>query len=330
MKIAVTAAGATMESPVDPRFGRCPYFLLIDTEDLSFEAVANPHASRDSGAGIQAAQLVAEKGARFVATGNCGPNAYQTLAAAGVGVITGCSGTVRDVVEGFKAGRYSAAQQPNVTSHFGAGATSDGPAGPPVGPQAPASFAPGVAMGGAGFGRGMGQGGGAGMGMGRGMGHGMGRGMGRGAGVGRGSGQGAGMGRGGMGRGMGRVGGPGMGWGETTPNAPPGFQPQPVPQPQPGSEEELAALKAQARAAEEQLAALNERIGHFGQEATTARLVAVVDADRCTGCRLCAQVCPAGAIAVNAVATIEVSRCTACGQCVAECPQDAIALRKAR
>ncbi|NLF73648.1 MAG: dinitrogenase iron-molybdenum cofactor biosynthesis protein, partial [Candidatus Anammoximicrobium sp.] len=201
MRIAVTATGATLESPLDPRFGRCPYFLLVETDDLQFEAVANPNVSRDSGAGIQAAQLVADKGVRFVVTGNCGPNAYQTLSAAGVGVIVGCSGTVRDVVEQFKADRYMAAGQPNVASHFGVGAAVDSAADSYVSPSAKSGFVPAASQGpgraggglgaaqemgrGGGMGRGMARGGG-GMGMGRGMGRGGGGGMGTGRGMGRG------------------------------------------------------------------------------------------------------------------------------------------------
>jgi predicted Fe-Mo cluster-binding NifX family protein/ferredoxin len=304
MKIAVTASGATLESPLDPRFGRCPYFLIVETEDLRFEAVGNPNVSRDSGAGIQAAQLVADKGARFVLTGNCGPNAYQTLSAAGLGVIVGCSGTVRDVVENFKAGRYSAADQPNVASHFGASPIWGAAASAPVGPQAAFSFAPGVGMGrgwGGGVGQGMGRGGGGGMGMGRGMGRGGGRGMGR-----------------------------GLGRGGALANSTPGLQTQATPQPQPDSAQVLAALKAQARAVAEQLAALNERMGQIRQDVTPRRLIAAIEADQCTGCGLCIQVCPPGAITVNGKAKIDASKCTACGECVAECPQGAIALKKAR
>lgn len=303
MKIAVTATGATLEAPLDPRFGRCSCFVIVETDDLSFEAVANPSAMANSGAGIQAAQLVADKGARFVLTGNCGPNAYQTLSAAGLGVIVGCSGAVRDVVENFKSGRYAAAEQPNVASHFGAGPTLNTSNSPSTDPQPPAGFTPGT---------GLGRGGGGGMGMGRGMGRGGGGGMGMGQGMGRGGGGGMGMGRG-MGRG----------------SASPGLQPQPSQQSQSDSAEELDALKAQARAMEEQLAALKERMGQIGQGETTPRLVAVVDADRCTGCAICAQTCPTGAIAVNAVAVVDVGLCTACGQCVAECPPEAIVLRKA-
>ena len=305
MKIAVTAAGATLEATLDPRFGRCPYFLIVETDDLSFEAVANPNVSRDSGAGIQAARLVADKGARLVVTGNCGPNAYQTLSAAGLGVIMGCSGTVGDVVDNFKAGRYSAAGQPNVASHFGVEPSLDVSDSPSPGLQPPPGFTPG-------------------MGMGRGQGAGIGRGRGRGGGGG-----GMGM-RRGMGRGGGYAVGQGTGRGGALANSTSGLQPQPTRQPRPDSAQELDALKAQARAVEKQLAALNERIGQVGRDAITHRLTAVVDADRCIGCELCAQVCPEGAITVDAVASIDVGKCTACGQCVAECAQEAVALRKAR
>jgi predicted Fe-Mo cluster-binding NifX family protein/ferredoxin len=310
MKIAVTATGATLEAPLDLRFGRCPYFVIVETDNLNFEAVPNPSATADSGAGIQAAQLVAGTGAKFVLTGNCGPNAYQTLSAAGLGVIVGCSGTVRNVVENFKAGRYSATEQPNVASHFGSAAASNVSNGPPPEAQSPTDFTPGVGMG-----RGMGRGGGGGGGMG------MGRGMGRGGGGGRGMGRG--MGRGGGGRGM------GMGRGNMSVGLPTGSVPQTSQQSQPNSAQELDALKAQAQTLEEQLAALNERMGQIGQGETTRRLVAVVDAESCTGCGLCAQTCPTNAISVNTVAVVDVGLCTACGQCVAECPQEAISLRKA-
>lgn len=61
MKIAVTAAKPGLSSPVEPRFGRSPYFLLVDSETLEFEAEKNPNVGAASGAGIQSAQLIANK-----------------------------------------------------------------------------------------------------------------------------------------------------------------------------------------------------------------------------------------------------------------------------
>jgi len=167
VKIAISAAGATLEAAVDPRFGRCPYFLIVDSDSMEFEAIENPNVALGGGAGIQSAQLVADKGAECVLTGNCGPNAYQTLAAAGISVIVGCSGKAADVVDAFRTGQFGEARGPNVASHFGVGAGAS-PAGPQGMQQQPPMM--GTPGGGMGMGRGRG------MGMGRGMGKGMGRG----------------------------------------------------------------------------------------------------------------------------------------------------------
>ncbi len=180
MKIAVTSTGPSLDEEVEPRFGRCPWFLVGDTDTMHFEAVENPHASLGGGVGIQAGQTMAKMGVTHVLTGNCGPNAFQTLSAAGITIVTGCSGAVRDVVERFRTGMLPASAGANVTDHFGVGGTGGN------------NMARGD-------GRGMGMGGGRGTGMGggRGMGMGGGRGMGRGGGRGTGMGGGRGMGIGG-------------------------------------------------------------------------------------------------------------------------------------
>lgn len=121
MKIAVTSTGPALDDAVDPRFGRCVYFLIIDSETLAFEAIENSSRALGGGAGVQSAQLVAEKGASVVLTGNCGPNAFQAFGAAGIRVITGVGGNVRDSVELFRSGKWSASSTPNVQAHFGTG-----------------------------------------------------------------------------------------------------------------------------------------------------------------------------------------------------------------
>ncbi len=187
MKAAITASGSTLDASIDPRFGRCAFFLIVDTDTMEFDAVENPNLALGQGAGIQSAKLVAEKGVKFVLTGNCGPNAHQTLSAAGIGVVLGNSGTVRDAVERLKAGQFQTAGEPNVAGHSG----TVGASVPGGNPSTPSQQSP---MPGGGMGMGRGRGGG-GRGMGRGMGVGMGGG-GRGQGMGRGRGQGQGKGRG--------------------------------------------------------------------------------------------------------------------------------------
>ena len=122
MKIAISASSPDLEGSVDPRFGRCALFLIVDPETLSADAVENPYVSASGGAGIQAAQLVAAKGVKAVLTGSCGPNAFQTLSAAGVEVITGVTGSIRDAVKSYRSGAGAGAVgSPNVPPHFGMG-----------------------------------------------------------------------------------------------------------------------------------------------------------------------------------------------------------------
>ena len=129
MRIAISATGTSLDAEVDPRFGRCRHFVVADTETMEFEALENTSQAASGGAGIASAQVVAGKDVKAVLTGNCGPNAYQTLEAAGIQVITGVSGTVRDAIEGYKAGRFEAASGPTVAAHHG----MSGPAGAPAG-----------------------------------------------------------------------------------------------------------------------------------------------------------------------------------------------------
>ena len=121
MKIAISAMGTTLDAEVDPRFGRCQYFIIVEPETMEFEAVDNSSAMAGGGAGISAAQMIAGKGVEAVLTGNCGPNAFNVLEAAGIKVITGVSGTVQDAVEGYKSGKYQVSSQANVAPHSGMG-----------------------------------------------------------------------------------------------------------------------------------------------------------------------------------------------------------------
>jgi predicted Fe-Mo cluster-binding NifX family protein len=156
MKIAISATGASLDADTEPRFGRCSYFIIADPETLEFEAMNNAAAMAAGGAGISAAQAIVDEGVQAVLTGNCGPNAYQVLSAAGIQIMTGVSGKVKDAIEGYRSGKFKSSDQANAPDHFGMRATP-------------------AAADGAGMNRGMGMG--KGCGRGRGMGRGMGRAM---------------------------------------------------------------------------------------------------------------------------------------------------------
>ncbi|MFA5062970.1 MAG: NifB/NifX family molybdenum-iron cluster-binding protein [Candidatus Omnitrophota bacterium] len=119
MKICVTSEGKTLDSKVDPRFGRCRNFIFFDTDTGNFEAQENANAQFQGGAGIQSGQLVVSRGVEAVLTGNVGPNAHQVLSAAGISIFAGISGTVKEAIEAYKKGEYKATDTPSVGSKFG-------------------------------------------------------------------------------------------------------------------------------------------------------------------------------------------------------------------
>jgi predicted Fe-Mo cluster-binding NifX family protein len=104
MKIVVTSSGPDLKSDLDPRFGRCLFFIIYDTENDQFEVIENKNISGMGGVGIQSAQMMVDKDVQVIITGNCGPNAFRTLHAAGIQLITGAKGTVEEAILEYKKG----------------------------------------------------------------------------------------------------------------------------------------------------------------------------------------------------------------------------------
>ena len=119
MKVAITAKGNDLKSEVEPRFGRCQRFLLVDTETNEFEVIDNTeNVNRSGGAGIGATELIASKGAEALITGHCGPNAFTTLNAAGIKVFLGSQGRVEEMLEKLEKGELQAVEAPDVKGHW--------------------------------------------------------------------------------------------------------------------------------------------------------------------------------------------------------------------
>ncbi|MCK4463242.1 MAG: NifB/NifX family molybdenum-iron cluster-binding protein [Candidatus Omnitrophica bacterium] len=121
MKICITSQGDNLEAQVDPRFGRCPYFIIADTDTLEFEAMQNPSMGAMGGAGVQSGQFIASRNVKAVLTGNVGPNAFQTLQAAGIEIIIGASGSIKEAIEKYNKGELKATDNPSVDRKFGMG-----------------------------------------------------------------------------------------------------------------------------------------------------------------------------------------------------------------
>jgi predicted Fe-Mo cluster-binding NifX family protein len=120
-RVCVSAAGSSIDSQIDPRFGRCACFIVADTDTMDCQCLPNAAHEAPHGAGIQAAQMVANQKVQAVITGMVGPNAQRVLSAAGIEIITGVSGTVRDAIQRYKTGQLRGGQGPSGGLGFGPG-----------------------------------------------------------------------------------------------------------------------------------------------------------------------------------------------------------------
>ena len=112
MKIAISSKEKDLNSEVDNAFGRCPYFLVVEIENekiQGFEAVENISAEQTGGAGISAAQAIAEKNVNTVITGNIGPRALDVLKQFNIEVYSG-SGKVSEILQKFIDGKLAIIQ----------------------------------------------------------------------------------------------------------------------------------------------------------------------------------------------------------------------------
>jgi predicted Fe-Mo cluster-binding NifX family protein len=119
MKIAISIAGNSLNSPFDARFGRAAAFCIVDTESGIWQTLDNPALSASGGAGVQASQFVAKQGAQAVVSGAFGPNAFDTLAAAKIEMYLAPGNETRtasEILEMFSAGQLTKAK---ATTHAG-------------------------------------------------------------------------------------------------------------------------------------------------------------------------------------------------------------------
>lgn len=117
MKIAVSATDKGLGANLDPRFGRCQYFVIVEVEEGKIKGhkdIENRSVGVMKGAGIQAAQTIANEGVNVVIAGNFGPNAFQVLSMSGIKIVTTASGTVKEVVEKYLKGELKEIVQPTL------------------------------------------------------------------------------------------------------------------------------------------------------------------------------------------------------------------------
>ncbi len=120
MKLLITVTSPKFDAALDPRFGRAAYFLLVDSDSLAWEAQPNPAVNASGGAGIKAAQFAVDSGVGAVISGDCGPNAFDVLDAAGVSMyLFGSSQSVQQVLDDLQAGKLEKLGAPTSSGHHG-------------------------------------------------------------------------------------------------------------------------------------------------------------------------------------------------------------------
>ncbi|MBT3188372.1 MAG: NifB/NifX family molybdenum-iron cluster-binding protein [Anaerolineae bacterium] len=103
MKIAISSHDGKKDTEFSTRFGRCDFFVFIDSETSLWETKPNPAKSASGGAGPQTVQFLAENGVEATITGRYGPKAYTTLEAAGIRTFVAKEGTPEELLEKFLA-----------------------------------------------------------------------------------------------------------------------------------------------------------------------------------------------------------------------------------
>ncbi len=104
MIIAVSSTDGKFNTEFSPRFGRCDFFIIIDTDTGDWESKPNPAVGARGGAGPQAVQFLSGAGVKASITGRYGPNAFTTLKAAGIRAYIADVGTPEELLERFVAG----------------------------------------------------------------------------------------------------------------------------------------------------------------------------------------------------------------------------------
>lgn len=112
MKICISSTGPTLNAPLDPRFGRAIYFLIIDNKGKLVKAIKNIGVQAIRGAGISAAQIVANEKVNIVITGNVGPNAFMVLNTSGIKIFIGRPGMkAQDIFKEYQKGNLQEATE---------------------------------------------------------------------------------------------------------------------------------------------------------------------------------------------------------------------------
>ncbi len=112
MKIGIPASGKTLTDYFAPNFGRCPFFIIYNTDTKNIElAYSNEAQHAAGGAGIQASQSLIKNNVDLVIVPQVGPNAWNVLKGANIAIYSGFSGTIEENLKAFQAGELTEVTQ---------------------------------------------------------------------------------------------------------------------------------------------------------------------------------------------------------------------------
>jgi predicted Fe-Mo cluster-binding NifX family protein len=118
MKIAISSTEKGKDALADKRFGRCPYFVIFDTETKEIKSLENKGVMASEGAGVAAAQQILDEKVSAVITGYVGPNAMQILNAEEIKIYQGHGISIEEEIKLFQEEELKAINKPG-PAHFG-------------------------------------------------------------------------------------------------------------------------------------------------------------------------------------------------------------------
>jgi len=120
MKIAITASNNDgLEAKVDSRFGRAPFFAIVDIDSLDIDFINNAATGARGGAGVMAAQTIVDQKVDALISGNFGPKAFSGLDAANIKLYSFQGGTIKEAIDSLKNGSLKDVSDPTNDTHAG-------------------------------------------------------------------------------------------------------------------------------------------------------------------------------------------------------------------
>lgn len=112
VKIAIATIGNNgMDDYVSEHFGRAPTFTIVDLDTNEVKAI--PNTSEHMGGSGYPPEIMASACVKVMLCSGLGPRAIGMFEQYGIEVYVGASGTVRDAIQAYQAGRLHVATDEN-------------------------------------------------------------------------------------------------------------------------------------------------------------------------------------------------------------------------